>query len=56
MFAGEDFPTFTATEMRFSSVNFLMCPQAKQVAEHLPTFLTHMGCFSSVSFSVLNQG
>ena len=36
-------------------MNFLMCPQFKKVPEGLPTFLRHMGCFSSVIFLLINN-
>lgn len=37
-------------------MNFLVRPPFKQVAKGLPTFLTHVGCFSSVNFSVTEKG
>jgi hypothetical protein len=50
VFVSEDFPTFIASVMQLSSVNFLMRYQFKQMAEGLPTFLTHMRWFFSVKF------
>lgn len=33
-----------------------MLPQFRWVTKGLSTLITHMGCFSSVNFSVINQG
>lgn len=54
-FVTEYFLTFTALVTFCCSVTFLVCVWFRRVAEGIPTLLTHMGRFSSVTFSLSNK-